>query len=82
MSFLALKPYQTYMAQISPGEQLDGYTYNIQRFELCISSGQSIGSTTTRVVDNSIDQTVRSLRTLLRDKKYGIRGGGQDWSGL
>jgi hypothetical protein len=64
------------------GEQLDGVTYNIQRFELRISSGQSIGSTTTRVIDNSVDQIVRSLRTLLRDKKYGIRGGGQGWAGL
>jgi hypothetical protein len=61
------------------GEQLDGYTYNIQRFELRISSGQSIGSTTTRVTDNSVDQIVRSLRTLLRDKKYGTQGGGQSW---
>jgi hypothetical protein len=63
------------------GEQLDGYTYNLQRFELRISSGQSIGSTTTRVTDNSVDQIVRSLRALLRDKKYGIRGGGQGLAG-
>lgn len=64
------------------GEQLDGFTYNIQRFELRISSGQSIGSTTARVTDNSVDQIVRSLRTLLRDKKYGIRGGGQGLAGF
>jgi hypothetical protein len=63
------------------GEQLDGFTYNLQRFELRISSGQAIGSTTTRVTDGSVDNIVRSLRTLLRDKKYGTRGGGQGLAG-
>ena len=54
----------------------DGITiYAMQHFELRVSSGQSIGATT-RVQDLDVDQTVRALRTLLRDKKYGIRGGG------
>jgi hypothetical protein len=53
----------------------DGYTtYAMQHFELRVSSGQSIGATT-YVHDLDVDQTVQALRTLLRDKKYGIRGG-------
>ena len=53
----------------------DGYTtYAMQHFELRVSSGQSI-SATTYVHDLDVDQTVQALRTLLRDKKYGIRGG-------
>jgi hypothetical protein len=50
-------------------------TYAMQHFELRVSSGQSIGATT-HVHDLDVDQTVRALRTLLRDKKYGTHGGG------
>ncbi|QBD81606.1 hypothetical protein EPA93_38800 [Ktedonosporobacter rubrisoli] len=49
-------------------------TYNMQRFELRVSSGQAVGATA-YAQEVSIDQTVQSLRALLRDKKYGIRGG-------
>ena len=62
------------------GEQLDSFTYNLQRFALRVSSGQSSGATT-RAMDDSVDQTVRSLRTLLRDKKYGTQGGGWNLAG-
>ncbi|MBV9708197.1 MAG: hypothetical protein JO125_12400 [Chloroflexi bacterium] len=57
-----------------------GTTYAMQHFELRVSSGQSIGATT-YLHDVDVDQTVRALRTLLRDKKYGIRGGGYGPSG-
>lgn len=53
-------------------------TYAMQHFELRVSSGQSIGATT-YVHDLDVDQTVNALRTLLRDKKYGIQGGGYDY---
>lgn len=43
--------------------------YPMQRFELRVSSGQSIGAAT-YVEDLDVEQTVNALRTLLRDKKY------------
>lgn len=46
-------------------------TYPMQHFELRVSSGQSI-SATTYVEDLDVEQTIRALRTLLRDKKYTI----------
>ncbi len=49
--------------------------YVMQHFDLRVSSGQSIGATT-YVHDLDVDQTVKALRTLLRDKKYGTQGGG------
>lgn len=49
--------------------------YAMQHFELQVSNGQSVGATT-YVQDLDVDQTVNALRTLLRDKKYGIQGGG------
>lgn len=59
----------------------DGYvTYVMQNFELRVSNGQSIGATT-YVHDLDVDQTVNALRTLLRDKKYGIQGGGYGYIG-
>jgi hypothetical protein len=59
----------------------DGYVnYAMQHFELQVSNGQSVGATT-YVHDLDVDQTVNALRTLLRDKKYGIQGGGYGYIG-
>jgi hypothetical protein len=59
----------------------DGYVnYTMQHFELQVSNGQSVGATT-YVHDLDVDQTVNALRTLLRDKKYGIQGGGYGYMG-
>jgi hypothetical protein len=55
--------------------------YMMQHFELQVANGQSIGATT-YVQDLDVDQTVNALRTLLRDKKYGIQGGGYGYTGL
>jgi DNA-binding winged helix-turn-helix (wHTH) protein len=52
----------------------------MQHFELQVSNGQSVGATT-YVHDLDVDQTVNALRTLLRDKKYGIQGGGYGYMG-
>jgi hypothetical protein len=46
-------------------------------FFIRISSGQSIG-TITGINNRDVDDTVQALRILLRDKKYGIRGGGRE----
>jgi hypothetical protein len=54
--------------------------YVMQKFELRVSSGQSIGATT-YVHDLDVDQTVKALRTLLRDKKSGTQGGGYGYMG-
>jgi hypothetical protein len=54
--------------------------YAMQHFELQVSNGQSVGATT-YVQDLDVDQTVNALRTLLRDKKYGIQGGGFGYIG-
>jgi hypothetical protein len=54
--------------------------YAMQHFELQVSNGQSVGATT-YVHDLDVDQTVNALRTLLRDKKYGIQGGGYGYIG-
>jgi hypothetical protein len=59
----------------------DGYVnYAMQHFELQVSNGQSVGATT-YVHDLDVDQTVNALRTLLRDKKYGIQGSGYGYIG-
>ncbi|GCE21049.1 hypothetical protein [Dictyobacter kobayashii] len=57
------------------GQQFETLVYTLQQFELRVSSGQSVGATT-YARDADVEQTVRSLRTLLQDKKYGTRGGG------
>lgn|SRR6266487_395392 len=49
----------------------DGLTSNVmQRFDLRVSSGQSI-SATTYVPDLNVEETVQALRTLLKGKKQG-----------
>lgn len=50
-------------------------SYVMQRFDLLISSGQSI-SATTYVHDLNVEETVRALRTLLKGKKQGGPRGG------
>jgi hypothetical protein len=62
------------------GIPIEGRTYGLQRFDLQVSNGRSIGVTTI-AEDRSIEQTVRSLGVLLRDKKYGINGGGRGFAG-
>ncbi len=62
------------------GMPLDTVTYTMQRFELRVSSGNSVGATT-YAQDAPVDEVVQSLRVLLRDKKYGIRGGGRGLAG-
>jgi hypothetical protein len=56
------------------GLQVEEGVFGMQNFVLRVSSGHAIGATTYSH-DADVDQTVRSLRTLLRDKKYGMQGG-------
>jgi hypothetical protein len=62
------------------GMPVEGVNYGLQRFDLQVSNGRSIGVTTI-AEDRSIEQTVHSLGVLLRDKKYGINGGGRGFAG-
>ena len=62
------------------GIPLEGGTYGLQRFDLEVSNGRSVGVTTI-AGDRIVEQTVHSLGALLRDKKYDIRGGERNLAG-
>ena len=54
--------------------QLENRTYDMQQFELGVSSGQSMGALTYGP-DVAVENMVCSLRMLLCNKKYGSNGG-------
>jgi hypothetical protein len=59
------------------GLQLDNVTYNLQQFELRVSSGQSIGAVAYGP-DPAVENMVCSLRMLLLNKKYGPKKRSKD----
>ena len=61
-------------------KNIDNYNYGTQRFEVHISNGEILSSVI-YAPEAPVERIVLSLRTLLRDKKYGVNGGGRGYAG-